>query len=397
MSMKRVSVFILVFCLVAAITGCTTDQTSGNTTTTAGQTTTTAGQTTTTTSGATTEPTDDSGLPIVEDSITLTYWVGFGGWEATTMNSNAEKGCYIEKEKLTNIKIEWLHPSAGQEQTQFNLLFTSNDMPDMIEGYSKTYPGGPDKAVDDGYYLKLNDLIEEHAPNYKKLRDMSPDIAKQTITDAGNIYAFVCLQPDKEVPWYGMLTRQDWLDQLDLDIPVTINDWYNMLKAYKTLDGVEYPLQYNPNTFWGGMFISAYDIGASFYQDNGTVQFGYIRPEFREWLTELAKWYDEGLLDKDYATRDGKSRDEMIINGKTGAFVNDGWPLYYNALDVAGKGELVAAPYPVMQEGQKLRYRQTDTHVKSSGTVISASCEYPVEAVKWMDFNYSELGFMLFN
>lgn len=334
---------------------------------------------------------------IVQDKITLTYWVSFGGWEAKTMKNLAEKGAYQALEEITNVHIEFLHPATGQEAAQFNLLIASNDLPDIIEGYVGTYPGGPDKAVSDGYYLKLNDYIKQYAPNYNRLRTMESDIAAQTISDEGNIWAFYCLQPDDEVPWYGMLMRQDWLDELGLQVPETIDEWYTVLKAFKGKKGVEYPLQWHPGALWGGMFISAYGIGPDFYQENGKVKYGYNKPEFKDLLIELNKWYKEGLLDKDYATRDNKSRDEMIINDKTGAYTNDGWPLYLSAIVESGKGSIVAAPYPTLKKGSNVRFRQADFHNKGSATVITTACKYPIEAVKWFDYHYSEEGFMLFN
>jgi putative aldouronate transport system substrate-binding protein len=52
---------------------------------------------------------------------------------------------------------------AGTEQ--FNLIIASGDLPDMMESNWSTYSSGPERAMNDGVILKLNDIFIEHAPN----------------------------------------------------------------------------------------------------------------------------------------------------------------------------------------------------------------------------------------
>lgn len=72
-----------------------------------------------------------------------------------------------EYEKRTGIIIKQLGGTPMTDQ-KFSLLLASGELPDIFLNTWLQYPGGPDKAVEQGYILKLNDLIEQYAPNLKR-------------------------------------------------------------------------------------------------------------------------------------------------------------------------------------------------------------------------------------
>ncbi|MEP7188485.1 MAG: hypothetical protein ABI901_04740, partial [Roseiflexaceae bacterium] len=110
-----------------------------------------------------------AGLPIVSSPLTLTYWAEMNIATSATRKSFGEMTCYVEQEKRTGIHLEFQHPPTGpnQSQEQFNLLIAGGNYPDVIEwnwiNPSNT-PGGPAKAMKDGVIIRLNDLIDQHAP-----------------------------------------------------------------------------------------------------------------------------------------------------------------------------------------------------------------------------------------
>ncbi|MDR1559357.1 MAG: hypothetical protein LBS84_06610, partial [Clostridiales bacterium] len=95
--------------------------------------------------GDTSPDTNASGLPIVTEPLTLTYWSIFPSKNAETRKSLGEVTAYMELEKRTGIKIDWQHPPIGQEKEQFNLMVASGDIPDLIYYGWQTAPGGPQK------------------------------------------------------------------------------------------------------------------------------------------------------------------------------------------------------------------------------------------------------------
>lgn len=344
---------------------------------------------------------DEGGLPIVKEATTLKYWVPMHGSATKIMKSYNENEVYKELEKRTGVHIEFIHPPAGQAKEQFNLMIASKDLPDIISQLTDGYPGGVDKAIDDGVYLRLNELIDKYAPNYKKIREENAEIARQTITDEGNIWSFPCIQTTEELPWWGLLIRNDWLEDVELEMPTTIDEWHTVLTAFKEKKGAEAPLMFPKEGYdWGGMFVGAFDIGPGFYQQGGKVKYGFIEPGFKDYLAEMNKWYDEGLIDKDFATRDDKSYEAMITSGKSGAL-----PAAYEHVAVYEsimksndpKVKFSPAPYPSLESGKKVQYREKDEFNKGCDTVITTSCEKPEVAVKWLDYAYGDEGSMLFN
>ncbi|UOK66201.1 extracellular solute-binding protein [Paenibacillus sp. OVF10] len=127
-----------------------------------------------------------------------------------------------------------MRPPANQAKEAINVLLTSGELPDMIEYEWSNYPGGPEKAIKDGYILRLNDVIDQYTPHLKQYLNEHPDIDMQIRTASGSYYAFPFIQGDDKLRTYqGPIIRKDWLDELGLDVPTTIDEWHTMLQAFK--------------------------------------------------------------------------------------------------------------------------------------------------------------------
>lgn len=103
----------------------------------------------------------------------------------------------------------------------------------MMEYGWLVYPGGPEKAIKDNVIIELNDLIDQHAPNIKKYLDENPEIAKQVKTDSGVLYVVPSIGIGTVNTFSGPLVRKDWLDDLGLQTPETIDEWTTMLRSFK--------------------------------------------------------------------------------------------------------------------------------------------------------------------
>lgn len=345
-----------------------------------------------------------------EKLTNLTYWVQMVSQVSATLKSYNEIEAYKELEKVTGVKVDFQHPPEGQQaKEQFNLMLTSDKLPDVIEYSWTSYPGGPEKAIKDGKIIRLNELIDQHAPNLKKVLEAHPEWKKEIMTDEGSIYAFPFIRShDRLKVFLGPTIRQDWLDKLNLEMPTTIDEWYAVLKAFKENDmngngkADEIPLYLAKGDVDASTaFLGAFGINAGFYQEGGTVKYGPTDPRFKEFLTVMNKWYQEGLLDRDFATTDAKLLEAKITGGQIGAAV-----LYtgsgignYNTLmkDKDPNFHLVAAPYPVMNKGDKQIWGYKDFAYTGIGAAITTSNKNPVETVKWLDYAYSEEGTLLFN
>ena len=159
-----------------------------------------------------------------------------------TNKSYADITAFKEAEKRTGVKIKWSNPASGLDKEQFNLMLVSRDLPDMFvlpdsgPGWFDI-PGGAEKFYQDKIIVKMNDLIKKNAPNIEAILKKYPIVRKQLSTDDGSIYfAPKMLLDPKLTVFTGFQIRQDWLDKLGLKVPVTMDDWYNVLKAFKTKD-----------------------------------------------------------------------------------------------------------------------------------------------------------------
>jgi putative aldouronate transport system substrate-binding protein len=341
----------------------------------------------------------------------LTYWGELHPNAAQTAQTLNDVRAYQAVEEITGTKVEFKHPSGeGTDITeQFNLMLASGKLPDVIEYNWRTVPKGPDNAIKDGTIIRLNELIENYAPNLNKYLNDNPEVKKMVTTDEGNIYSFPFLRGDEKLMVFmGMIIRQDWLDSLGLDTPTTIAEWEEVLKAFKTGDPNgngkqdEIPLLVQPNDFKNiGPFVGAYGIHAQFYNDNGTVKYGSIQPQFKEFLTTMNRWYKDGLLDADFAAMDGKLLDAKVTNDQLGSvfgYTGGSIGRYTGLMEDHPTFKLTATPHPALEEGGISATAQKAFPYEGYHSVaISGKAENPEAIAKWLDFAYSEEGHMLFN
>ncbi|MDL2232124.1 extracellular solute-binding protein [Ruminococcaceae bacterium OttesenSCG-928-L11] len=343
-------------------------------------------------------------LPIVDEPITVRYWYPMSSSNLGQMKDYGDSEAYIELAKRTNINVEWIHPVGGTELETFNLLFASSDMPDIMftsteEGNKYMYASGPEAAVTDGYFLDLTELVPMYAPNYSRLIS-DPAVGKHTVTDNSVRWGFNLIYQGVRQANFGPGIRQDFLDKAGLDIPVTYDDWYEVLTAFKAM-GVEAPMYISPDGLSvTSEFLTGYDVGKAFYQVDGKVKYGPVEDNFNEYLEMMKKWYAEGLIDQSFSIRALYiPDDDLMLNDKVGScdtFATWCGKAYYPSRGAVNPDfNLVGAPIPVKEEGQVTHLRNPDLKVRSTVMVISAKTKYPTELVQWFDYQYSEEGAFL--
>ena len=347
-----------------------------------------------------------SGLPIVDEPITFTAWWPITQEVTSSVGNLAESEFFKELAQRTNINIEFNHPAIGQEGENFNLMIATGNYPDLIYRSALYYAGGGEKALEDGVYIELNDLIDEYAPNYKMHREENPEARKMTISDNGYITSFIDILSDEMSPWIGAVVRKDWLDDVGMEPPVTYDDWYEMLKAFKEEKDADapllmmntgYPYMTSSLTAGYGFGVGSLDSGLVF-QIDGEIKFGPLEPGFIEYLTMMNKWYMEGLVDKDFFVKSGWRADsELITKGEAGAW-DDGLYMQevYEQASEDPDFEMAALSSPVKNAGDQVHLGRYDFIVRPLNSLaITTECDNPEAAVKWVDYLYSEEGSML--
>jgi len=100
------------------------------------------------TSGAWARGQADSGMAGAVSSEPLTLWIAFDvGKAGASMKSYNEMKMLPLVEKETGVKLQFVHPAAGNQNEQLNLMLASGELPDMIHWGWMNFPGGPEKAI----------------------------------------------------------------------------------------------------------------------------------------------------------------------------------------------------------------------------------------------------------
>lgn len=327
----------------------------------------------------------------LKESEKLTYWCNLPMQVSSSVSNYGETPFAKVLEEATGIKVEYIHPTQGQANA-LNLLIASGNMPDIVQGY--WYGQEPANCIQQGVICNLNDYIDDYAPNFKKYLEENKDIDKMISTDEGYKYVFPFIREDDTTcAVAGFMLRSDWLKELGLEIPETIDEWDNVLAAFKTK--CEIPLAVSDYRFFAGGFDAFYCE----YIDNGKVKYGPVEENFKNFLSKMHEWYTKGYIDPNFSIADGKIIDSNMLNGVSGITMGAGGSkmgVYLSSM--RGKQfDLSAAPFPSAKKGEKSKYSANQQRYTEMGCAVSKNSKVPELAVRYLDYGYSKEGNMLYN
>ncbi|GIP37802.1 ABC transporter substrate-binding protein [Paenibacillus sp. J31TS4] len=340
-----------------------------------------------------------SGMPIVKEPISLTF---FTGKAATNGNNFEETLVWKEYAKRSNINVNFQLVPFETLTEKRNLALAGGDYPDAF--YSARV-GAPDlmKYGAQGSFIKLNDLIDKYAPNFKALMEKYPDLKKGLTMPDGNIYSFPSFYSPEFLPMLigtPLWIKQEWLDKLGMKEPTTTEEFYNYLKAVKETDlngnGKQDEIPYagtgiNPliEQIRGAWGFGNRGLGHKFVDvDPKTNDLRFFRtdPKYKEVLEYVRKLYGEGLIDKDIFT---VKTSALYAKGQTGVFGSTINPNPMTQMSQPGYIGLGALKGP---HGDQI-YSHIKTPVVWPGAfVITDKNKNPEATVRWIDYFYGEEG-----
>lgn len=337
----------------------------------------------------------------LEDPVTLSFWFAPESDGQEMMETYNDNLVMKTAAQQTNVQLELQEISFMSQDEQFNLMVASNDYPDIIQGFGNNYTKGIDNAIDEEIILDLTEMLPKYAPNYNYLRENNAELKKSTTTDTGRVGSFYFLIGDAELgPRQGLWIRQDWLDTLQMDVPTTYDEMYETLMAMKS--------EFNPSSallmtqygyFSDATLLGGYNVGTSFYNENGTIKYGPVEDGFREYMEMIHKWYADGLISSDFSTLTEMTLmfdPSYIINDKCGVWDanyrgDDSWK--NNAIDPNFTPLAIADMTKTGTE--QIHVGGRGSNVNRSGCVVSTGCEEPEIAVAWIDWWYSDEATLL--
>lgn len=346
-------------------------------------------------------------LPLTEEDVTFSVSMMINPQLAAYYAGYQDNPSWAEYSARTGVNFEFQNISAMNMAEQYTLMFASQDYPNIMHSALSYYSSGADAAVEDEVILDLAPYLEEYAPNYlywiNKL-DAFPNIT----TDEGYRPGFVHINDQPSITKSGPVTRGDWLEELGLEKPETIDELHDMLKAMYEKYGAQCEFDATASAFsgaWGtNLTISTFpSVSYPIYQVDGEIVYGPTTEEAKDYLKTMKSWLDEGILYSDFATRtsnfgtigDFCSGVFSYYNADTDALVNA--PSYFTDPNAT----MVALPYAVREKGDVIPfdgYGTSTSTLTGQGTFsITSSCDNVELAVSVLDWRYSDEGAFLFN
>ncbi|KKI93477.1 ABC transporter substrate-binding protein [Bacillus sp. SA1-12] len=297
-----------------------------------------------------------------------------------------------------------LDPEFDMEggQTKIPLMIASGEYPDLIT--SK----GASQLVEAGALIDLAPLIEEHAPNIKKMLGDEINRMKWSKDDP-SIYVLPNSPVKNEAmtPGFAALVQHDVVKELGYPEMKTLEDLENVLKEYykrhPEIDGqptIPLTLQsdgwrFQASTLNSGFMMTGASDDGEYYVDPQTYEatLHYRRPAEKEVFRWYNKMNTEGLLDQESFVQ---KNDQWLAKLSTGRALATIAPDYMindaqNALRDEGKYERMYGYYPItLSEEYKHHAYQSSGFQVGWGIGITVDCEDPVRAIKFLDYLVSE-------
>ncbi len=301
----------------------------------------------------------------------------------------SERLSFVEFMENSNIEIEFISTLPEESQEKRNVLLSSGEYPDF---FIKDNFTDVQKYAEEGEIIPLEDMIREYAPNLCAVLDERNAWGDLASLD-GHIYSLpmISSQRGTVVPIW---INKKWLDNLGMSEPESIEDFYNILVAFKEKDANgngdpddEIPLALNTAKDIKQLLNLqdyCYDHSTRLaVKSDGELVYLAEDESYKEFLEFAAKLYDEGLIYEDCYTTDratlqalGQSADIMGCFPETASFQmvgRDNDDDYVMIMPWHGKSYL-------------------DSGITSGAMCISDKCENPEVLIAWIDYLYSEEG-----
>ena len=330
---------------------------------------------------------------------------------ASYPNGMADLIIYQAAEEKTGVHIDYTPLSTSQSNEQFNVIMASGTYPDLI-GWGLNYTGGDDTAVEQDIYLDLTEYIPQYAPNYFKILGSDDELLDNVLTNAGYITGFNVIRREDSPMEAGMVIRTDLLEKLGLDKPYTIEEYENVLAAFKD-EGLSQPLvMLGSGAIQGNWLGAAFDVNCfcnSFpmtvvptYVKDGEIKFGPIEDGFLDYITLMHEWYEKGYMDKDFISKNSNwnspDYSNAITSGEAGIFYTD-WGNIGGMIEVSEiPGFALEGTYDMHATKDSVNhFASTRAKGASDGFHITTSCENVELACQWGDWWFTEEGSLIAN
>jgi putative aldouronate transport system substrate-binding protein len=352
-------------------------------------------------------------LPLSAEKVTLRFATHQGTASAMAKPSN-DLPVYQQLEKITNVHIEWeTVPYNSYKEVMTTRIAAGSDLPDVL---NLSFLGNYAKLATDGVIIAQNELINQYGYWIREFFKTNPGYKAMMTAPDGNIYCVEDTVLDSHLSIMPMVNKYA-MERVGLSMPKTTDEFTKLLKAFKDKDingngqADEVPFatifsQNDPayifqlaNAFdlemtWGGGTDPVY----LFRVKKGKMQSQLQLPEFKSFLTWVAKLYAEGLINKDLTSANYDRMIEYVSKGQAGMV--SFWSTYAylfggaspdNQGDKDGGKASIFVPMTPLKSPSGAQYYSKRLNLNGDGMGITTACapEKREVAMKWIDFLFN--------
>ncbi len=286
---------------------------------------------TTTDSGEASPAGDADPFGKIDPPVTMTSVLATAGWATfpdgeTWDNDNRWTKLYRETLGV-NLKWNWMVDST-QYDNKMNVTIASGDIPDLMLVSKKQL----NQLVEADMVEDLTDVFDRYAMPYLKeqvAEALAP--AQKMATYDGRLMAIPQYGGDPRDSLLTLYVRSDWLQKLNLPEPKTIDELVQVADAFvkQDPDGNGKPdtlgLGILSATMGGGSmggFLNGFHAYPDIWIEDGSgrLAYGSIAPQMKDALAKLQQMYKDGLIDREFGTKDYNRLKEDVVSGKLGIF-----------------------------------------------------------------------------
>lgn len=302
---------------------------------------------------------------IDEEPIEIT-WLGY-----YTSNITISENTWAEQllEEAANVKINAVTDVNAENASTF---IASGDILDVTCFSSYLY-GDTGDLYSQGLIREFPEewLWEYYPTGMQYLVDL---LGEEFFEEGGHLYEGKALYTPYASTYNDntmtIMYRNDWMEKVGMSEPKTLDELHDLLYAFTYNDpdgnGIDDTYGICPIYSWGGLwpvygafgFVNTMWNGKFELQEDGSVTYTTVSEKYKDALTVIKKWYDEGIIDPECITADrGRVRTKWT-EGKTGVMCEpESWLLSYRGQSgvigmlesIAGEG-IISVMNPLTSE-----------------------------------------------
>ena len=162
--------------------------------------------------------------------------------------------------EYSNTKLSFITPPSSSYNEKLNIMIAGSDLPDVIVTSSNVLTS----LIEAEAIISVDDLFDEYGKVFaKKNEDKGWRSCKiEGVTYGIPVYSTFYAQ-------HGFIARKDWLDNLGMDLPKTLDDYVKVAKAFTYDDPDQngeddtYGITFRQNFSYASGFLRAFDVDSN--------------------------------------------------------------------------------------------------------------------------------------